>query len=110
MIFTLVSSVITIEASEMGSNVIENNTIDTGQEETDLAGSNTIDTGQVETGGEEEEPETYEKNGHTFIKREENQVFKLKATKINDYGEQGKQVIMQLWGYNVDFSRISCKV
>ncbi len=40
----------------------------------------------------------------------EDQYFELRATEINDIPLMGKQVIMELWGYNIDFSRTASKV
>lgn len=36
----------------------------------------------------------------------DNQYFELKATTITDVEGQNKQVIMELWGYEIDFKRI----
>ncbi len=36
----------------------------------------------------------------------EQQYFELNATTINDVEGQNKQVIMELWGYDVEFKRI----
>lgn len=44
------------------------------------------------------------------IEPEESQYFELKATTINNIEGQGKQVIMELWGYEIDFKRNRCKV
>lgn len=44
------------------------------------------------------------------IEPEDNQYFELKATTINDIEGQGKQVIMELWGHEIDFKRNGCKV
>lgn len=36
----------------------------------------------------------------------ENQYLELKAVEVNDIDGQNKQVIMQLWGHNLEFRRI----
>ncbi len=40
------------------------------------------------------------------IEPNKNQYFKMRATDINEIKGQGKQVIMELWGYDIDFKRI----
>lgn len=42
----------------------------------------------------------------TVIEPTDNQYFELKATTITDVAGQNKQVIMELWGYEIDFKRI----
>lgn len=42
----------------------------------------------------------------TTIEPAENQYFEFRAAKMNDTGENGKQVIMELWGHNIDFKRV----
>lgn len=42
----------------------------------------------------------------TIIEPADNQYFELKATTITDVAGQNKQVIMELWGYEIDFKRI----
>lgn len=42
----------------------------------------------------------------TIIEPADNQYFELKATTITDVDGQNKQVIMELWGYEIDFKRI----
>lgn len=42
----------------------------------------------------------------TTIEPADNQYFELKATTITDVAGQNKQVIMELWGYEIDFKRI----
>ncbi len=42
----------------------------------------------------------------TIIEPEEDQYLELKATTITDVEGQNKQVIMELWGYDIDFKRI----
>ncbi len=44
----------------------------------------------------------------TIIEPGENQYLELKATSIKDVEGQNKQVIMELWGYDIDFKRIRC--
>lgn len=44
------------------------------------------------------------------IDPQENQYFELKATTINKVNDHEKQVIMELWGYNLDFKRFRCKI
>lgn len=39
------------------------------------------------------------------VNPESNQYIELKATKIKDVNNK-RQVIMELWGYNIDFERI----
>lgn len=41
-----------------------------------------------------------------IIEPADNQYFELKATTITDVAGQNKQVIMELWGYEIDFKRI----
>lgn len=41
-----------------------------------------------------------------IIEPADNQYFELKATTITDVDGQNKQVIMELWGYEIDFKRI----
>jgi len=40
------------------------------------------------------------------IEPAENQYFEFRAAKINNIGEDNKQVIMELWGHNIDFKRV----
>ncbi len=47
-----------------------------------------------------------EASSTTTIEPTENQYFELRAAKINDTGENGKQVIMELWGHDIDFKRV----
>lgn len=47
-----------------------------------------------------------EASSTTTIEPAENQYFEFRAAKINDTGENGKQVIMELWGHNIDFKRV----
>ena len=44
----------------------------------------------------------------TTIEPDENQYFELKATELKELEDQRKQVIMELWGYNINFKRIRC--
>lgn len=44
----------------------------------------------------------------TTIEPDENQYFELKATELKELENQSKQVIMELWGYNINFKRIRC--
>lgn len=44
----------------------------------------------------------------TTIEPDENQYFELKATELKELEDQSKQVIMELWGYNINFKRIRC--
>lgn len=41
----------------------------------------------------------------TIIEPNENQYLELKATSITEVEGQNKQVIMELWGYEIDFKR-----
>lgn len=38
----------------------------------------------------------------------DNQYFELKAVEIKDVAGQNKQIIMELWGHNMEFKRIWC--
>lgn len=42
----------------------------------------------------------------TTVEPADNQYFEMRATTITDIPDQGKQLIMELWGYNIDFKRI----
>lgn len=42
----------------------------------------------------------------TTIVPGDNQYLELKATTITEVEGQGKQVIMELWGYDIEFKRI----
>ena len=44
--------------------------------------------------------------GMNIIEPEDNQYFELRAVKIKDVEGQNKQVIMELWGNNIEFKRI----
>lgn len=44
----------------------------------------------------------------TTIEPDETQYFELKATELKELEDQSKQVIMELWGYNINFKRIRC--
>lgn len=37
---------------------------------------------------------------------EENQYFELRAVEVKEVDGQNKQIIMQLWGHEIDFKRI----
>ncbi len=37
---------------------------------------------------------------------QEGQYFELRAAKINDTGENGRQLVMELWGHDIYFKRI----
>lgn len=41
----------------------------------------------------------------TTIQPEDNQYLELRATTITEIDGQGKQVIMELWGHEIDFKR-----
>lgn len=41
---------------------------------------------------------------------EDNQYLELRAVEVKDAVGQNKQVIMELWGNNVEFKRIRCKI
>lgn len=38
------------------------------------------------------------------------QYFELRATSLKDVPGEGRQLIMELWGHDIDFKRISCKI
>ncbi len=42
----------------------------------------------------------------TTVEPGENNYFELRAVEIKDVEGQGKQVIMELWGYDITFKRI----
>ena len=42
----------------------------------------------------------------TAIVPSDNQYLELRATTITDVEGQGKQVVMELWGHDIDFKRI----
>lgn len=44
----------------------------------------------------------------TTIQPEDNQYLELRATTITEIDGQGKQVIMELWGHEIDFKRFQC--
>lgn len=46
----------------------------------------------------------------TEIEPEESQYLELKATTINKLEDGTKQVIMELWGHEIDFKRIRSKI
>lgn len=45
-------------------------------------------------------------NDTTCIAPEDNQYFELRATEVKTVDGQNKQVIMELWGNNIEFKRI----
>ncbi|MBQ2937577.1 MAG: hypothetical protein IJE05_01650 [Clostridia bacterium] len=45
-------------------------------------------------------------SGTTSVMPEDNQYFELRATEVNAVEGQNKQVIMELWGNNIEFKRI----
>lgn len=46
----------------------------------------------------------------TELQPTENQFLELRATEINKIEGQNRQVIMELWGNELEFKRIRCKV
>lgn len=47
-------------------------------------------------------------NDTTSVTPEDNQYLELRATEVKDVEGQNKQVIMELWGNNIEFKRIRC--
>ena len=45
-------------------------------------------------------------NDTTYVTPEDNQYFELRATEVKDVDGQNQQVIMELWGNNIEFKRI----
>ena len=45
-------------------------------------------------------------NDTTCITPEDNQYLELRATEVKEVEGQNKQVIMELWGNNIEFKRI----
>ena len=41
----------------------------------------------------------------TEVQPEDNQYLEMRATTITDIDGQGKQLIMELWGHEIDFKR-----
>lgn len=48
----------------------------------------------------------YAADSDVIIEPAENQYFELKAVEVKDVENQNKQVIMELWGNNIEFKRI----